>query len=56
MVGLLRVAKWVQVLAIKPDDRSLSPSIHRVEGEHRFYKLSFSLHLLTMAHACLTPQ
>lgn len=36
MVGLLRVAKWVQVSAIKPDDRSLSPSIHRVEGEHRF--------------------
>lgn len=53
--GLLRMAKWVQALAVKLD-LSLIPVIWRVEGEHRFYRVSFSLHLHTMAHSQLAPK
>ena len=53
--GLLRMAKWVQALAVKLD-LSLIPVIWRVEGEHKFYRVSFSLHLHTMAHAHLAPK
>jgi hypothetical protein len=29
-----QVAQWIKVLAIKPDDLSMSPRICRVEGEN----------------------
>lgn len=44
-----KVAHWENILAAKPDDRSLSPRYCMVEEENQSWKLSSDCHTCTMA-------